>query len=145
MDKTTYTTAADIKYLVLHGDVFDPVIGHAIWLAKIGSVAYDTLVWFNASLNGIRKMFGMPFWSFSAAIKKVVKSAVIYVSDYEKALVELARQYKVDGVICGHIHTPSMKLIEEIIYINTGDWVESLTAVVEHENGQLELKYYTVH
>ena len=145
VNKAVFETAAGKKYIVIHGDIFDSVIGHALWLAKIGAVAYDMLVWLNTSLNWVRKLFGMPFWSLSAAIKRVVKSAVSYVSDFEASLAELAKQNKMDGVICGHIHTPAEKMIDGIEYWNTGDWVESLTAVVEHDDGRLELKHYTEH
>jgi UDP-2,3-diacylglucosamine pyrophosphatase LpxH len=143
LEKATFTTAAGKRYAVLHGDIFDSVIGHALWLSKIGAVAYDALVRLNTSLNWVRKIFGFPFWSFSAAIKRVVISAVSYVSDFEASLIELAKQYKMDGVICGHIHTQAMKHVDGIEYINTGDWVESLTAVVENDDGSLELKHYT--
>ena len=145
VDKAIYTTSAGKKYVVIHGDLFDSVIGHAEWLARIGAAAYDALILFNTSLNWIRKIFGLPFWSMSAAIKKMVKSAVSYVSHFEGALTELARQHQADGVVCGHIHCPVMKMTDGIHYVNTGDWVESLTAVVEHEDGTLELKYYTEH
>ena len=145
VDKAIFTAADGRKFLVIHGDVFDPVIGHAKWLAKFGSVLYDGLVAFNASTNWVRKIFGLPFWSFSAAIKGAVKGAVAYAGDFEASLLELAHQQGTDGVICGHIHTPAMKEINGLLYINCGDFVESLTAVVEHDNGRLELVYYDRH
>ena len=129
------------KYLVLHGDAFDLVIGHAEWMARIGSVAYDFLVSFNSFFNTVRQFFGLPFWSLSARIKKAVKHAVSYMSDFEKSLVEVAKQRKVDGIICGHIHTPAIKNIDEILYLNAGDWVESRTALIEN-NGNIDLVHY---
>jgi len=145
LEKAVFTTAAGKRYVVFHGDVFDSVIGHALWLAKTFAVFYDWLVDLNTFLNWFRKLFGMEYRSFSAIIKKAAKNMVSYVSDFEDSIVELARHDGTDGVICGHIHTPDMKIIKGIEYINTGDWVESLTAVVEHDDGRLELKHYTEH
>ena len=142
VDKTIFTTSKGKRYIVIHGDIFDSVIGHAVWLAKIGAVGYDLLVWLNSKSNWIRKILKLSNWSLSAAVKKKVKSAVNYISDFESSLVELAKQEGVDGVICGHIHCAEMKLLQDVEYINTGDWVESRTAVVEHPDGSLELKYY---
>jgi UDP-2,3-diacylglucosamine pyrophosphatase LpxH len=139
IEKALFETIDGRKFIVMHGDVFDSVIGHAQGLAKIGAVVYDWLVTLNTSLNWIRRLFGLEYWSFSAAIKKAVKEAVSYVSDFEQSVMELARSEKVDGIICGHIHTPCIKKIDEVLYINCGDWVESLTAVVETDLGELEL------
>lgn len=145
VDKMVFAALDGRKFLVIHGDLFDPVMGHAIWLAKFGSVLYDGLVGLNTSLNWIRKLLGMKFWSFSAAIKKAVKGAVAYVGDFEASLLELARQEGAQGVICGHIHTPAMKDVDGTSYFNCGDWVESLTAIVEHEDGRFELVHYDNH
>jgi UDP-2,3-diacylglucosamine pyrophosphatase LpxH len=141
-DKVIFETVIGKKYVVIHGDIFDSVITHAVWLAMIGSVGYDFLVCLNHGSNKLRKFFKLKNWSLSAAIKKKVKSAVNYISDFESSLVELARTEGVDGIICGHIHCPEMKTIDGIEYINTGDWVESRTAVVENCDGNLELKFY---
>jgi UDP-2,3-diacylglucosamine pyrophosphatase LpxH len=143
VERATFTTADGATFTVLHGDVFDAVIGHAKWLAKIGAVVYDWLVDLNMLLNWFRRLFGMDYWSFSAIIKEAVKSTVSYVSDFEESIAELARQDGTDGVICGHIHTPCKKYIGDVLYINIGDWVESLTAVVEHEDGRMELMRYS--
>lgn len=145
VDKTIFTSASGKTYLVLHGDLFDSVIGHAVWLAKLGSIGYDILVIINRSLNLFRKVFHLPYWSFSAAIKKAVKSVVAYLSDFKESLIELADTYNTNGVICGHTHTPEYSVINGKEYINDGDWVESLTAIVELDDGTLELKYYDKH
>jgi UDP-2,3-diacylglucosamine pyrophosphatase LpxH len=139
VEKTIFESATGRKFLVIHGDIFDPVMGHAKWLAKVGSVLYDWLVALNASMNWFRKLFGMPFWSFAAVIKKQVKGAVAYIGDFEESLLELAHQEGATGVICGHIHTPALR--EKEGYLNCGDWVESLTAIVEHNDGRFELVY----
>ena len=145
VDKTVFNALDGKKFLVLHGDAFDPVIGKALWLSKLGSTLYDFLVILNMSLNWIRKLFGIKFWSFSKMAKSAVKESLAYIGDYEETLVELARQSRLDGVICGHIHTPKIEQFGEICYINTGDWVESLSAVVEHLDGKIELIHYDEH
>ena len=147
VDKVIFEALDGRRFLVIHGDLFDPVMGHAVWLAKFGSVLYDWLVGFNASVNWCRKLFGMKFWSFSAAIKKTVKGAVAYVGDFEASLLELARQEGANGVICGHIHTPALRDVKDgDSYFNCGDWVESLTAIVEHsDTGRFELVHYDNH
>lgn len=141
VDKTIFESKLGRKFLVIHGDIFDPVIGHAKWLAKVGSVLYDALVALNATMNWFRKLLGMNFWSFSAVVKKAVKGAVSYVGDFEDSLLELARQEGATGVICGHIHTPKMKEVDGTLYYNCGDWVESLSAIVENEDGTFELVF----
>lgn len=143
VEKCVFESASGRKFLVIHGDIFDPVMGHAKWLAKVGSVLYDWLVALNTSMNWVRKLFGLNFRSFSAIIKKRVKEAVAYIGDFEESLLELARTEGADGVICGHIHTPALR--PEDGYINCGDWVESLTAIVEHHDGRLELIHFDRH
>ena len=128
------------KYLVLHGDVFDSVIGHAEWLARICSVGYDFLVRANIRLNEIRERMGLPFWRFSGAFKKTFKGIASYISDFEDKASELAKTQGMDGIICGHIHTACDKIQNGIRYLNCGDWVESRTALVE-ENDELHLIY----
>src|SRR5271157_568297 len=146
VDKCIFEALDGRRFLVIHGDLFDPVMGHAKWLAKIGSVLYDWMVNVNASMNWIRRALGMKFKSFSAIIKKRVKEAVSYIGDFEDSLMELARSEGADGVICGHIHTPAMRKAENgMWYLNCGDWVESLTAIVEHVDGRFELLHYDNH
>ena len=142
VDNTIFTTSSGRTYLVLHGDLFDVVIGHAVWLARMGSVGYTILIFLNKTMNIFRKLFHLPYWSFSAAIKKTVKRAVSYISDFKNSLVQLTHTYGTQGVICGHIHTPEHSYFRGVEYFNAGDWVESLTAIVELPDGTLELKYY---
>jgi UDP-2,3-diacylglucosamine pyrophosphatase LpxH len=87
----------------------------------------------------VRRRLGYPYWSLSAYLKQKVKNAVEYIGNYEHAIAEEARRRGVDGVICGHIHKAEMREIGPVLYCNTGDWVESCTALVEHRNGQLEI------
>ena len=148
VDKTIFNALDGRKFLVIHGDLFDPVMGHALWLAKLGSVLYDWLVSLNQSMNWFRKLLGMKFLSFSAVIKKAVKGAVAYAGDYEASLREMARQSGANGVVCGHIHTAALKDEgwDGISYFNCGDFVESLTAIVEHsDTGRFELIHYDNH
>ncbi|MCW1883437.1 glycosyltransferase [Luteolibacter flavescens] len=127
------------RYLVVHGDGFDSVSTNHKWVAVIGAVGYDLLLKVNRVYNKYRAWRGKEYYSVSKAIKAKVKSAVSFVGEYEQQLQELARTKNCDGIICGHIHTPEDKQVGEIRYLNSGDWVESLTAIVEHHDGRLEL------
>ncbi len=85
---------------------------------------------------------GLPYYSLSQAIKNKVKSAVSYISNYEESLVKLANSKKCEGIICGHIHHPAKEYYGNILYMNSGDWVESLTALVEDYKGEWQIIYY---
>lgn len=127
------------RYLVVHGDGFDSVSTHHKWIAKLGAIGYDFLLKVNRIYNGYRAWRGKEHYSVSKAIKARVKSAVNFVGEYELQLQELARIRQCQGIVCGHIHTPEDKQVGDIRYLNSGDWVESLTAIVEHHDGRLEL------
>jgi len=127
------------RYLVLHGDVFDTVTKNFVWLAHLGDWGYSFLLRLNRAYNAWRAWRGKEYWSLSRAIKARVKSAVNHVSDFETHITELARQLGCAGVICGHIHTPADKMLGDLHYLNSGDWVESLTAIVEHFDGRMEI------
>lgn len=129
-------------YLVMHGDEFDGVVKYAKWLAYLGDSAYEAAMGLNTIVNRIRRWFGFPYWSLSAYLKFKVKKAVEFLSNFEAAMVREARRRGADGVICGHVHTPEMRMIEGIAYFNDGDWVESCTALVEHHDGKFELLYW---
>ena len=129
-------------YLVVHGDGFDSVLTNHKWIASLGAVGYDFLLKVNRLYNLWRSWRGKDYFSLSKRIKAKVKSAVSFVSRYEELLQELARHKKCDGIICGHIHTPEDKQVGEIHYLNSGDWVESLTAIIEHRDGRMELVQY---
>jgi UDP-2,3-diacylglucosamine pyrophosphatase LpxH len=130
------------RYLVVHGDGFDSVSTNHKWLAVVGSVGYDALLSLNRLYNHYRAWRGKEYYSVSKAIKARVKSAVSFVDKYEEQLQELARKKGCDGIICGHIHTPEDKDVGGIRYLNSGDWVESLTAIVEHHDGRMQLIRY---
>jgi UDP-2,3-diacylglucosamine pyrophosphatase LpxH len=127
------------RYLVMHGDEFDGVVKYAKWLAYLGDSAYEVAISTNMVLNRFRRMLGRPYWSLSAYLKYRVKKAVEFLSNFENAMVREARRRGADGVICGHVHTPEARVIDGIEYFNDGDWVESCSALVEHQNGTFEL------
>ena len=132
--------AADGKrYLVLHGDEFDGVTRHARWLAFLGDWSYRTVLALNTVFNRIRRRMGFGYWSLSAYLKVKVKNALQFIENFEAAVAEEARRRGVDGVICGHIHKAEMRVIDGVVYINDGDWVESCTALVEHFDGRMEI------
>jgi len=133
---------AEDDYLVVHGDGFDAVTMNYKWLAVLGDIGYQTLLRFNRFYNHYRAWRGKEYFSLSKAIKARVKSAVSFVGNYEEQLQNFARKRGCRGIICGHIHTPDNKMIGDIHYLNSGDWVESLTALVEHEDGRFEIIGY---
>ncbi|UEM05361.1 UDP-2,3-diacylglucosamine diphosphatase [Skermanella rosea] len=139
VEDAVHTTADGRRLLVIHGDQFDAVVKYAKWLAHLGDGAYTALLGINTWFNYVRRKLGFTYWSLSAYLKHRVKNAVEYIGDYEKALAEEARRRNVDGVICGHIHSAEMRPMEGVLYCNDGDWVESCTALVEHESGELEI------
>ncbi len=130
------------KYLVVHGDGFDSVCTNHRWLASVGAVGYDYLLRVNRIYNKYRAWRGKDYFSISKALKSKVKSAVSFVDNYEEKLHELASSRGYKGVICGHIHTPADKQIKGTHYLNSGDWVETLSCIVEHYDGKMELLYY---
>jgi len=143
LNQIIHETVDKKKYLVVHGDQFDGIIQCAKWLAMLGSITYDFLIYFNRYINFFRKKLGYEYWSLSNYLKFTVKNAVKFVSEYEKLVCNYAKQFKVEGIICGHIHYANMQYMNEIHYINDGDWVESCTALVEHFDGKLELINWT--
>jgi len=134
-----HETADGRRLWVTHGDLFDGVIQCARWLAYAGDTSYNFTLKVNRWFNHLRAQLGLPYWSLSGYLKLKVKRAVSYVSDFEHAVAREAHRRGVHGVVCGHIHHAEMREIEGILYCNDGDWVESLTALVEHADGTLEI------
>lgn len=132
------------RFFVTHGDVFDLVTKNMKWLAHIGDVGYTFLLWANKQYNHYRRSKGLPYYSLSQKVKGSIKAAVNFVSDFEEKLCEVAKSQHCDGIICGHIHMPAIKTINDITYMNSGDWVENMTALVEDFDGNWEIIYYTV-
>lgn len=127
------------KYLVIHGDVFDSVTQNHKFLAVLGDIGYQWLLKVNRVYNQYRSWRGKEYFSLSKAIKARVKEAVSHISDFEDHLQELAKKKGCDGIICGHIHTPADKMMDDIHYLNSGDWVESMTLLGEHFDGTWEV------
>jgi len=125
--------------LVVHGDEFDGITRCHRWLAVTGDATYDALLVLNRWFNYGRRLLGLPYWSLSAYIKGKVKRAVNFVTAFETALTYEASRRDLHGVVCGHIHRAEIREIGGILYCNTGDWVESCTALVERLDGSLEL------
>ena len=141
-NEAVHTTADGQRLWVVHGDHFDGVIQCAKWLAYVGDNLYEFTLRLNRHLNSLRARLGLPYWSLSQYLKHKVKSALNYVTDFERAVAAEARQRGYQGVVCGHIHRPEMRTIDGTLYCNDGDWVESLSALVEHMNGRLELVHW---
>jgi UDP-2,3-diacylglucosamine pyrophosphatase LpxH len=130
------------RYFVVHGDIFDTVTTRLRWIAKLGDTGYTLLLWLNRHYNQYRRRRGLPYYSLSQVVKHKVKKAVSFISDYEQELCAVAQAEQCDGVICGHIHQPANKIIDGVHYLNSGDWVESLSALVQTMDGNWEVVHY---
>ncbi len=128
-----------------HGDVFDITMQHSKWLAKLGGIGYDSLIMLNTAVNWISETLGYNRLSFSKKIKNSVKSALKFINDFEKTAADIAIDNNYEYVVCGHIHQPEMKIIEnekgKTMYLNSGDWIENLTAL-EYNNKEWKLYEY---
>jgi UDP-2,3-diacylglucosamine pyrophosphatase LpxH len=142
-ERAIHETADGRRLLVMHGDEFDMVMQHARWLAYLGDSAYTCALFLNTHLNVLRRRLGLTYWSLSAWAKGRVKNAVSFISQFEEFLVAEALRNNADGVVCGHIHHAARSQIKGLNYFNTGDWVESCTAIVEHYDGELQLLRWT--
>lgn len=128
------------RYLVVHGDKYDVVVANIRWLAHLGDKAYDAAIALNTLVGMVRRRMGLPYWSFSGWGKSKVKTALNYISAFERAVAADVRKLDVDGVICGHIHKAAHTTTEDgILYLNCGDWVDSCTALVERFDGAIEI------
>jgi UDP-2,3-diacylglucosamine pyrophosphatase LpxH len=130
------------RLLVTHGDLFDGVIRCAKWLALVGDVLYTFTLKLNQHVNALRGRLGLPYWSLSRFLKQRVKNAVSYIGAFEQALAAEARRRGLDGVVCGHIHKAEVREVDGVLYCNDGDWVESLTALVETYEGELRILHW---
>jgi len=130
------------KYLVLHGDGFDTVSTNHKWIAQIGAVSYDWLLHVNRLYNKYRAWRGLEYYSLSKVIKAKVKSAVSFVDKFQDHLQLYAKKRGCDGIICGHIHTPANEMYGDIHYLNSGDWVETMSAILEFPDGEFKIMHY---
>lgn len=133
------------KYWIFHGDVFDLTIQYSPYIAKLGGKGYDLLIRLNRIINNIRVATGRPRMSFAKKVKNQVKEAIRFIADFEQTAIRLAREEGFDYVICGHIHRPQLRMVDEngkrVTYMNSGDWVENLTAL-EYQSGQWSVYEY---
>lgn len=141
--RIVHKTPDNRKFLVLHGDEFDRVVACNKLMSLIGDFAYDGLLFSNRIINIIRKKNGLNYWSLANYIKSKVKNAISYIEKFEDAVTRAAKHDRMDGVICGHIHHAEIKQLNDVVYCNTGDWVESCTAIAESFSGELKLVHWT--
>lgn len=134
------------RYLVIHGDAFDTVIRCALrytpWLCTLGDIGYEFMIRVNRLWNWGRARLGLSYWSISCAMKNSMKKASAYIGGFETILANYAREKNCQGVICGHIHSPCDRMIGDVRYVNTGDWMETCSAVVEYQDGMMEVIYF---
>jgi UDP-2,3-diacylglucosamine pyrophosphatase LpxH len=138
-EDAVHVTAGGKRLWITHGDLFDSVMQHARWLARLGSWIYEWLLTLNRWLNALRRRLGLPYWSMSQYLKHKAKTATNFISDFEHVMTAEARRRGCDGVVCGHIHKAEVRSIDGILYCNDGDWVESMTALVETFDGEMRL------
>src|ERR1019366_4132218 len=146
VNKVVITLEDDKKAWFFHGDVFDVTMQHSKWLARLGAIGYDMLILINMFVNFISsKMFKKGKLSLSKKIKNSVKSAVKFINNFETTATDIGISNKYDYVICGHIHQPEMREIQNehgsIMYLNSGDWIENLTALEYNEGKWVIYKY----
>ena len=138
-DELVHETSDGRRLLVLHGDRFDRYSRSDQWIVRVGELAYGAVLGLNNAYNGVGRLFGVRYRSLSLVLKQKVKEAVSFISDFEASLLDAARDRRVDGVVCGHVHRAQMREVDGVLYTNDGDWVESCTALVEDLQGRLEL------
>jgi len=139
VDEAEHLTADGRRLLVIHGDQFDVITRYHRWLAFLGDRAYELTLVLNRWLNHWRARYGYGYWSLSAYLKRKVKGAVSFISDFEDAIAHECTRRGFHGVVCGHIHHAEIRTVGEVEYFNCGDWVESCTALIEHWDGSIEL------
>ena len=134
-----HRTANGTKILIIHGHELDTVVQNVKWLAFAGDLGYQFLLSLNPLINFFRRRFGLGYWSLSAAVKKRVKDAVSFIGKFEAAIVKYAEKFSVNAVLCGHIHSAAIHQFGAVTYYNCGDWVETCSALIEREDGALEM------
>jgi len=138
-DEAVHTMVDGRRFLVVHGDLYDAVVQQAKWLALVGDQLYTLILKLNHWFNHIRAKLGLSYWSLSQYLKHKAKNAVNFMTAFEDAVAREARSRGFQGVVCGHIHKPQIKTIDGVVYCNDGDWVESLSALVETLEGDLKI------
>ncbi|MDB6089802.1 MAG: hypothetical protein JWN85_2586 [Gammaproteobacteria bacterium] len=134
-----HRTARGARLLVMHGDQFDGIVSCAPWLTRLGDAMYDVTVMLSHSVNNLRRTLKRPYWPMAERIKLSIGVSVRYIEQFEQIAAKHAREQGYDGVVCGHIHRANLRDIDGTMYCNTGDWVESCSALVEKPSGELQL------
>lgn len=145
VNEIIHTTADGRRLLVTHGDLFDASLRYVPWLAILGDIGYEIMLRLNSVANWVQQLIfrGYVHWSLSQFAKHHVKRTVSVISSFEECLLHYAKHKGCDGVICGHIHTPEMrKTPSGMWYLNTGDWVETCSSIIELDSGELELRFH---
>ncbi len=139
VNRYEHITADKRRLLIIHGDQFDGVTRCSAWLRYVGDIGYELLMFLNRCYNRWRARSERGYWSLAGFLKQHIRRAKTYINDYEYAVVYACKKQGYDGIICGHIHHAAAKKIEGVDYYNTGDWVESCTALSEDSSGNIEL------
>jgi UDP-2,3-diacylglucosamine pyrophosphatase LpxH len=134
-----HRTARGQRLLVMHGDQFDGIVPCAPWLNRLGEALYDASVVLSHGFNDLRRAFGRPYWPLAERLKLGIAASVRYIERFEQVAAAHARAEGYDGIVCGHIHRANLRAIDGIVYCNTGDWVESCSALIENLDGELQL------
>ena len=142
LNRATHTTAKGERLLVIHGDQFDGVTTCHKLLKHAGDKGYDLLMFLNRRYNWLRERSGYGYWSLASFLKSRIKKAQEYIEEYEKACAYACKKQGFDGIVCGHIHHAAIKRINGVEYFNTGDWVESCTALAEDFEGNIQILHW---
>ncbi|HVP35159.1 MAG TPA: UDP-2,3-diacylglucosamine diphosphatase [Steroidobacteraceae bacterium] len=134
-----HRTARGERLLVLHGDQFDRIVSCSPWLTRLGDALYEVSVRLSDGVNNLRRALGKAYWPLAERLKLSIPTSVRYIEKFEQVAAGHARSQGYDGVVCGHIHRANLRHIEGTLYCNTGDWVESCSALVEAPGGELKL------
>lgn len=140
LNRYDYVGVDGKKYLIVHGDMFDTLMAsNRKWIMHMGDTLYDLMIRFNVVFNKVRRLLGLKYWSLSKWLKDNTKQAVKFINRYEEYVAQYCEAKGYDGVVCGHIHKAEIRQINNITYMNDGDWVESATALLEHTDGTWEI------
>lgn len=134
-----HETGTGLRMLVTHGDELDYAVRYSRLNRIIGDIGYEVLMWVNRKVNQLREYMGKPYWSLAKWVKVNVSQAEAAINAYQHAAVNLVEDHGLDGIICGHLHYPTIQQFGNVTYCNDGDWVENCTALVEDFTGQLRL------
>lgn len=139
--RDVYTDLNGKRYLVVHGDLFDNLMRtkSGRFIMHLGDFAYDSLIYINRLINGVRRLLRIQPWSLAKYLKRKAKIAANYIGEFEKEMTLYCKRKGYDGIICGHIHHAEITEYDGIAYMNDGDWCESCTALVETYDGQWKI------